>query len=470
VKYCQLSIAPKQEGRQPEQKTMRSALLVPSFLILLGIFCGPTLAKEISPSLVIAHATIIDTHGGPPQPDMTIVIRGDRIAKVGKSGLGRGGKARIVDGRGKFVIPGLWDMQVHLSWTRASALPLLVANGVTGVRDMGGRLEEIDEWRTKISTGLLVGPYIVRVGPMLNGKSFNRYQMVTGTPAEVRAVVRTLKFIGVDGLEIERRVDRDVYFALLDEAKREGLPLGGHIPMAVNPEEATDAGQTTIEHIETLFDGTFSAGLKADELPEAIESFLATGAADALFARFVKNRTAFTPDIAMYQWTINAGDPSQPPDTRSRYAALSARNEFRNWHFSADDLNALRQTFPKLVAVVGRMNRAGVVLLAGTDIAGPRIPGFSLHDELSMLVTAGLTPLQALQAATLNPAIVLQKTADFGSVQPGKMADLVLLDANPLENIGNTTRIAAVVLKGRFLKRSDLDLLLQEAESLASRN
>ena len=98
-------------------------------------------------------------------------------------------------------------------------------------------------------------------------------------------------------------------------------------------------------------------------------------------------------------------------------------------------MNTLRQTFPKLVAVVGRMNRAGVVLLAGTDIAGPRIPGFSLHDELSMLVTVGLTPLQALQTATLNPAIVLQKTADFGSIQPGKIADLVLLDANPLENI-----------------------------------
>jgi len=116
------------------------------------------------------------------------------------------------------------------------------------------------------------------------------------------------------------------------------------------------------------------------------------------------------------------------------------------------------------------MNRDGVMLLAGTDIAGSRIPGFSLHDELSMLVKAGLNPLQALQTATLNPAIVLNRTQDFGSIEAGKIADLVLLDANPLENIDNTGRISAVVLKGRLLRRSDLDKLLQDAQQLANQN
>lgn len=419
---------------------------------------------------MITHVTITDTHNGQLQPDMTVVISRDRISKIEKSKPENWRDAVLLDGRGKFLIPGLWDMQVHLSWTTASALPLLVANGITDVRDMGGRLEELNDWRTKIANGLLVGPGIVRVGPMLNGKSFNRYQMAIGTPEETRGVARALKFIGVDGIEIERRVDRDSYFALIDEAKRQGLPVGGHVPIGVKPEEASDAGQRTIEHIETLFEGTFSAGLKDNQLPEAIDRFLSSHAADALFAHFVANHTAYTPDLAMYQWSINALDRSAPPDPCLRYVALSARNEFKGQYLPADDLNTMRQTYLKLVDVVGQMNRDGVLLLAGTDIAGPRIPGVSLHDELSALVKAGLTPLQALQTATLNPAIVLDRTADFGSVEANKMADLVLLDANPLESIDNTKRIYAVVLKGRLFRRRDLDLLLKQVEDLASKS
>lgn len=440
------------------------------FPVLIFLFLGTALGNQASTSVVITHVTIIDTHGGPARRDMNVIIQGDRIARIEKGNTKLRPGAIVLDGRGKFLIPGLWDMQVHLSWTTASALPLLVANGITNVRDMGGRLEEIDDWRTKIRAGLLVGPDIVRVGPMLNGKSFNRYQLVTGTPAETRSVVRTLKFIGVDGLEIERRVERDSYFALLDEARDQGLSVGGHIPITITPEEATDSGQTTIEHIETLFEGALSAGKKEDELPAVIDYFLSSGTADSLFARFAKNHTAFTPDIAMWQWTMNAMDASASPDPLSRYVALSSRNEFKNQHASPEELKNLRQMFPRLLNVVRRMHQAGVMLLAGTDIAGPRIPGFSLHNELGMLVTAGLTPAQALETATLNPAIVLKKTNDLGSVEVGKMANLVLLDANPLENIDNTRRISTVVLKGKVYNRTQLDKLLEEGERLAHNN
>ncbi len=440
------------------------------FPILIFVLLGTALGNQASTSVVITHVTIIDTHGGPARRDMNVIIQGDRIASIEKGNIKLRPGAIVLDGRGKFLIPGLWDMQVHLSWTTVSALPLLVANGITNVRDMGGRLEEIDDWRTKIRAGLLVGPDIVRVGPMLNGKSFNRYQLVTGTPAETRSVVRTLKFIGVDGLEIERRVERDSYFALLDEAREQGLPVGGHIPITITPEEATNSGQTTIEHIETLFEGTLSAGQKEEELPAIIDRFLSSGAAESLFARFVKNHTAFTPDIAMWEWSTKALDASVPPDPLSRYVALSARNEFKNQHASPEELKNLKREFPRLLEVVGRMHRAGVILLAGTDIAGPRIPGFSLHNELSMLVAAGLTPAQALQAATLNPANVLKTTNDFGSVEVGKVANLVLLDANPLENIDNTRRISTVVLKGKVFNRTQLDRLLNEGERLANSN
>lgn len=171
---------------------------------------------------------------------MMVVIRDGRITSIEKSGAVRK-NTQVVQGRGKFLIPGLWDMHVHLSWTTASALLVLVANGVTGVRDMGGRLGEIDEWRTRIAAGLLVGPRVVRSGPILNGQKFNSYQMVPGNPDETRGVVRALKEVGVDFIKIHRRLPRDSYFALIDEAKRQGLTVVGHIPMTVTPEEASDA-------------------------------------------------------------------------------------------------------------------------------------------------------------------------------------------------------------------------------------
>ena len=443
-----------------------------SLLVLLLLPAGASAQEPATPRpLAITHVTIIDTMGGPAQPEMTVVIRDGRIAGIEKSGGAAIPKdIPVVEGRGKFLIPGLWDMHVHLSWTTASALPALVANGVTGVRDMGGRLGEIDEWRTKIAAGLLVGPRIVRAGPQLNGQKFNPYQIVTGNPDETRGVVRALKEVGVDFIKVHRRLPRDSYFAAIDEAKRQGLTLVGHIPMTVTPEEASDAGQATIEHTETLFEGTFSAALKQQKLPDAIRQWRAEEA-DKLFARFVKNCTVVTPALAGWQWLIEFSDLSLPLDPRSRYVALSMKKAFpRPSKTSAEDLTELKQKFAEFREVVRQMNRSGVTLLAGTDVAGPRAPGFTLHDELAVLVEAGLTPLQALQAATLTPARLLNKSTDFGTVENGKFADLVLLDANPLDEIRNTQRISAVVLGGKLLRRGDLDALLREAERMANNN
>lgn len=423
-------------------------------------------------TLVFTHVTVIDTTGAPPMPDMTVVITGERITAVGRSGqvsVPRG--ARVLNANGKYLIPGLWDMHVHLSWTKATALPLLVANGVTSVRDLGGRLGELDEWRTKIAAGLIAGPRIVRAGPILNGQKFNTYQMVSGNAEETRGVVRALKEVGVDFIKTHRRMPRDSYFALIDEAKKQGLTLVGHIPMTVTPEEASDAGQATIEHTETLFEGTFAAALQGRKLPDAIRQFRAEEA-DKLFARFVKNKTVVDPTLVAFRSFVNASDPSMPPDPRNRYVALSLKKEWEKLSkpMSPEDLAELKATFAELREVVRQMNRAGVTLVAGSDIAGPRVPGFGLHDELTLLVEAGLTPLQALQAATLTPARVLNTAKDLGSIETGKLADLILLDANPLEDIRHTQRIRAVVVNGKLLDRAALDRLLAAAERDALKN
>jgi imidazolonepropionase-like amidohydrolase len=346
-------------------------------------------------------------------------------------------------------------------------LPVLVANGVTGVRDMGGRLTEIDEWRTRIAAGILTGPHIVRAGPILNGKRFNDLQMVPGGPDETRGVARALKEVGVDFLKVHRRLPKASYLALLDEGRKQGLVVVGHIPMTVTPEEASDAGQATVEHTETLFEGTFSVFLKPGDLPAAIRRFRGEEA-DKLFARFVKNGTFVTPTLVAYRSLFESAEPSATPDPRRRYVALSLlRAAAQSRPLSAADLREAKETFVELREVTGQMDRQGVQLLAGTDIAGPRIPGFTLHDELALLVETGLTPVRALRAATRTPARVLKLENDYGSVDVGKKADLVLLDANPLDDIHNTRRIAAVILRGKLLNRSDLDDLLARGEELA---
>lgn len=410
--------------------------------------------------LVITHVSIIDTTGGSTQPDMTVNIRDGRITTIEKGGAAEK-NAQIVDGRGKFLIPGLWDMHVHLSWTTSSALPVLVANGVTSVRDMGGRLGELDDWRTKIAAGLLVGPRIVRAGPILNGQKFNQYQMVVGTPEETRGVVRALKQVEVDFLKTHRRTPRESYFALIDEAKKQGLNVVGHIPMTIAPEEASDSGQVTIEHTETLFEGTFATAHKDEKFPLAIRQWRGEEA-DKLFARFVKNHTAVTPTLVAY-WTI-----SEPLELNNPYVARSLKKAMPP--MTAEEIAGFKETFAEFLEVVRQENRAGVTILAGTDIAGPRVPGFTMHQELALLVQAGLSPMQALQAATINPARVLNKSGELGSVESGKIADLVLLDANPLDDIHNTQRIAAVILGGRLLRRADLDALLAQGRELAGKN
>jgi imidazolonepropionase-like amidohydrolase len=424
--------------------------------------------------LVLTHINVVDVVNGKVLPDRNVVIRGDRITALEPGTKKPEKAATIIDGRQKFLIPGLWDMHIHLSWTTQSALPLLIATGITYVRDMGGRLTQIDNWRSLIEAGCLTGPHITRVGPILNGKSFNPYQMVPGGPEATRGAVRTLKFLGVDAVKVHRRLPRDSYFAAVDEAIKLGIPLVGHIPMEVTPAEVSDAGQTTIEHTETLFEGTFSTNLKDEELPGAITKWLASGAADTLFAKFVKNGTWITPTLAGYLEAADLLDPTIPRDSLYRYVALSQRKEFeaqqKQHPMTTREIQVVHAHMAALVETTAKMYRDGVKILAGTDAAGPRLVGFSLHRELAQMVKIGMTPAEALQTATLNPAKALGKTNDLGAVEVGKQADLVILEANPLDKIENTRKISAVIFAGKVYWRQKLNHLLQEAKRLAAQN
>jgi imidazolonepropionase-like amidohydrolase len=425
-------------------------------------------AQTISPQprpVAIAHVNVIDTAAGTLARDVTVTMSGGTITAVGKDAPPAG--AQLVDGGNTFVVPGLWDMHTHLSYARASALPVLAATGVLFVRDVGSALTEIDEWRGQIAGGSITGPSIVRAGPILNGQESNQYHLVIANAADARMAVRTLKKAGVDLLKTHRRTSRDAYFALADEAKKLSLPLVGHVPMTVTPAEASDAGQQTIEHVETLFEGTFAAAHNGRVTAANMAEWRASPAAASLWSTFVRNGTVVDPTLIAQGYLARILN-SNSPDPRLRFLAKSARQLMDSTLVNLPA--AQKAEIPPFVrereAVTLQMHRAGVTLVTGTDVAFLHPPGFSLHDELAMLVESGLTPAEVLRAATINCA-KLFPSLDAGAVAPGKRADLVLLDANPLDDIRNTTRIHAVVLRGRVLDRQGLDRLLAEAAELA---
>lgn len=448
---------------------MRSPVVVVLATALSCIGAG----AHSSPSLVISGITLVDIASGRVDANMTVHVEGSRIVRVEKTTDTRApAGAHVVDGRGQFLIPGLWDMHVHLSYARSSALPALVANGVTAVRDLGSDLAELDRWRTQIADNTVVGPTIVRAGPMLNGMEFNRYQLAVADEAEARAAVRTLQKVGVDFIKLHRRTSREAYSGIAAEAKRLALPFIGHVPMTVSPGEASDAGQASIEHTETLFEGTFAADQAGKDLTAAISQWRAAEASE-LFAKFVRNRTVVDPILIAQAHIVRSLEATQP-DPRARYIAASARQEAEKMlgGVRADLEKFLLERRPLLgeyQKVTAMMNRAGVTLLAGTDLSVLHAPGFSLHDELALLVETGLTPTEALRAATINPARLFPGV-EVGTIEAGKRADFVLLDGNPLSDIRNTQRIRAVVLGGRLLDRKALDQLLATAAELAKQN
>jgi imidazolonepropionase-like amidohydrolase len=431
---------------------------------------GPQPSPRDPSTLAITHVSVVDTATGTANADMTIVVRGDRIVSVEKSGAAPAG-ARVIDGRGKFAIPGLWDMHSHVTDSRASALPTLVATGVLYVRDAGsGDLTEIDQWRGQIESNAILGPTIFRAGITLNGQESNRFHLVIANAEEARTAARTLKKIGVDILKTHRRTSRDAYFALADEARKIGVPLIGHVPMTVTPAEASDAGQQTIEHVETLFEGTFASAHNGRVTAAAIAEWRASPDARTLFEKFVRNRTVVDPTLVATGDLVRTFD-SPNPDPHLRYVAKSAllRRQQALATVAVPQQDDLRARLIEHQKVTLQMQRAGVTLVTGTDAAYLHPPGFSLHDELDLMTEAGLTPAEILRAATINCA-QLFPSIEAGAIAAGKRADVVLLNKNPLSDIKSVHDINTVVLRGRVLNRSALDRTLADAIASAAAN
>jgi len=444
--------------------------------------------------------------GAAPRSGQTVLVVGDRIMTVGAAGSVRlPPGATIADGTGKFLIPGLADMHVHLTaagepdGSRRFMIPLLLANGITTVRDMGGYLESLVPLRQEISKGKRIGPQIVFAGPYLDGSPLSfEPSFVVNNPTQANDDVRQLVRRGVDFIKVQSTLSRDAYFAIAEAAQREQIVFVGHVPDRVTASEAADAGQHSVEHLTNVLRGCssdearlmreqFYVPPKKETLQQAharvvrwqqqLLGSYSRPAADELIAKFAEKDVWQTPTLVLLK---NDAFPtaanSRTQDERIEYipqALLTIWKKARaeQMRFVTPMESELReQLFAKSAALVGQMWKGGVHVLAGTDSPAPYVlPGFALHEELAMLVDAGLAPMEAIEAATREPAEFLGRAKDSGTVAAGKYADLVLLDANPVDDIRNTRRISAVVLRGRMLDRAALDRMLEAEPSTIQR-
>lgn len=420
--------------------------ILSTFLFLTLAAPRTLVAQNAPPELTsITHVTVIDVAAGTKLSDRTVVLQGDRIFSVDSPETAKATQSRVIDAQGAFLIPGLWDMHVHIQ--DLEDLPLYIANGVTGVRMMFG-VKNPNELRGRFATASAT-PEVIIGSIILDGNP----------PVWEGSII------------------------LADEARKQNIPFVGHLPFEIRASEASDAGQRSIEHLTGIAiacskrEQNLMKGLRplhyienTNLIAEALNSFDAAKC-EELFAQFRRNGTWQVPTLTVHRGMAWLNDSHFTSDPRLAYMSSDVRfrwqpqNDFRFRRWPPAEFEQHRELFKADEQMVGMMFRAGVPLLAGTDAMNPYcMPGFSLHDELALLVESGMTPLAALQSATLRPAEFLGRTADLGSIAPGKLADLVLLSADPLTDIHNTAQIQSVWLHGKYFDRAALDSLLEAAK------
>jgi len=437
--------------------------------LLLG--CG-----RASPdwSIVISHVTIIDGRSPEPLRDRDVVIRGNRIVAESAAGSVRVGRgAHVVDGRGRFLLPGLWDMHVHTVMPGGeAALSLYIANGVTGVRDMAGEWAQLQAWRREIAGGTRTGPRMVVSGPYLEGGDVPIPHLLVRVPEDAQPAVDSLIGLGVDFVKVHSQLTSEVYFAIARAARARGIPFAGHVPRSVGAVAASDSGQRSIEHLLTIPNACTPQESVALMPRFTVQSALGRCTSEdlsTLFATLVRNDTWVVPTLTAQLEVATWPKRDLPGDSLAHYLPDELRRFVAEIFPMPDSIppgadEVGLALFDKRVRIVGALHEAGVHVMTGTDAPLRNSPpGFGLHEELKLFVRAGLSPFDALRAATIEPARFLGIQDSLGTVETGKIADLVLLDANPLDDIGNTRHIVLVIANGRpFAVRREGDAIRLE--------
>jgi len=472
-----------------------AAFVAAAAVLLLG---APAAAAE-RVDLLIRNAAIIDVAAGRTTPSQAIAVRGRDIIAVGPDAeiAANYTAARTVDAAGAFAMPGLWDMHMHfgggeeLVAENEALLPIYLAYGITTVRDCAADISEhVLRWRSETADGSLLGPRIFTSGPKLEGHNpIWRGTIEVDSPAEVDAALDRLQGMGVDFVKITDNTLRpEIFLYAVGAARERGLRTSAHTPYTLTIQQAAEAGLSAVEHLDYLIkagspeEERVAADFAAGRLTYAQAVDRLTATFDPAYARESYRRLAATgvavsPTLNMTRiiaW-LNEEDHSRDEGLALIGPGLRATYDWRiqraaNW--TPEEVASRRRNYQMSLRVLPMLRDAGIPILAGTDagyLNSFNYPGQGLHDEIARYVEAGLTPAEALRTATQTGPAFLGQTERYGALAAGKAADILLLDANPLDDIANTRRIRMVVTQGRALDRAALDGMLANARAQAAR-
>ena len=478
------------------------ALLVAALLV----WPLPEMPRQgVAGDFLIRNVAIVDVEAGVLRDDQNVVVLDGRIASVGSAETAQVQESLVViDGIGKYLMPGLWDMHTHsLKVSSHYHHPLFIANGVTGVREMYGCmaepdsflacLDDLQRWNNALRDKSGLSPrYVLRSSFQINGGDGVPDRMPeffkARDPQEARELVTFYAEAGVDSLKTYSNLLPAAYRALADAAREHGIMLAGHRPVRVSLEEMLAAGQDSIEHPRLFLFECYKDAAAYRALPDPLGAYTTEMRArfidehDAercasLMDAMAKSDTWWTPTMLVLKMSAFAGDQTFRDDPRRKYIPYVFEKAM--WMPDADRAaanatdesgrNVDASMYETALRHVGQAHTAGIRILAGTDAGDTYVfPGFSIHDELVELVSAGLTPADALRSATIDAALFSGKETDFGSIDVGKVADMILLNADPLADIRNTQQIGGLFFNGQYFDRAALDGLLEFAEQQAS--
>ncbi len=457
-------------------RRMNSWRLSLTATLLAAISCSGR-ADEL---LAITPVSVVDVAGGRVLADRTVLVAGETIQRIVPASEPLPAGARVVDGTGRWLVPGLFDAHVHLADAESFGA-LLALHGVTCARDMGSPTDDVLVAKGRFSGGSLLGPDLVVTGAMIDGVPAKwPFAFACANPDEGRAAVRELHEKGVGQVKVYTNLDPETYRAVVAEARSLGLTAVGHVPARVPLEDALEAGQRGLEHLAGF--EPLLARLLGREFPPAESSryWLAldevpAAPVDALVDRLARSGASLCPTLVVADRIGRMKDPELAADPllaclpRSIVAAWDPSTDFRFRDWKPEIYQWMQEAQPIQTAFVGRLHRAGVPIVAGTDLANPwLVPGKSLHDELRFLAEAGLSPLEVLRSATTRAAEACEVSDRLGTIEPGKTASMVLLSADPLDDAANLGRIEGVFLRGRWLDRAELDRIRSDLEAKAA--
>jgi len=432
------------EGDKQEMMSERWLTLLPEFIVRAAVRGSRLFREETGlsfnkqESIAIAGCTLIDVAGGSSLPDMTILLEKGRISRTGKSSSVKiPAHTRTIDGRGKFVVPGLWDMHAHFSQPEWG--PAYLAAGVTTVRDCGNEFGYINALQQTIDAGLGVGPQILKAG-IIDGKGpFALGIIQADAVPEAVAAVRRYHENGFVQIKIYSSVKPSVVKAICDEAHRLGMTVTGHIPMGMTIRQGIDSGMDMVNHIQYVLQVMKRNSEGAIDTSDAANK--------ALFRFLHDHHTVIDPTLGVYEMAyrslkdniadIEPAFSTLPAPLKPLFVNMGTTDELQIQN-GKKFMEAAKKT-------VNALYNNGVTIVAGTDMD---FPGYSLYRELELYVESGMSPAAALRSATLVPAQVMKQDRLSGSLQTGKNADLVILDANPLENIKNIRKVKHVIRSG----------------------